>query len=326
MDTLPLLSICCSVYNHERFLREALEGILKQETTFPVEVVVRDDASSDGTVAIIEEYAIRFPNLFRLVIYKENQREKGLRAMPEFVSMARGEFIAICEGDDFWTSPTKLQSQIDKLEQSPKHSACFHQVNMVNHQSEPTGNTLPLDAYLRELTFNDFLEENPVATCSVVVRREVIPAYTAVITTLPMLDWPTWIFASLKGPFAYLPQAMGAYRTHENGVWTRMPSLDRLRSTILLFLALRAALPKGHSREIRNRLGRLHLQLARQLMTSGDLVGARQSLFASVFHSVSGLHSRNWRDLIVRQLRMAILLFARKLGLPPKPTDERPHE
>lgn len=120
-----LASVSCSAYNHEAFIRDALDGFLAQETDFPFEVVVSDDASTDRTAAVIREYELRFPDKIRAVYFTENQYSQGKSAGTARMAMARGKYIALCEGDDFWTDPRKLSKQVGYMEGHPDCSFCF---------------------------------------------------------------------------------------------------------------------------------------------------------------------------------------------------------
>ena len=109
----PLLSCCCITYNHEKFISQAIEGMLIQETDFPFEIILHDDASTDSTAEIIKKYAGRYPNIIRTILQKENQyvQKKNIMAIP--IREARGRYIASLEGDDYWIDPLKLQKQVD---------------------------------------------------------------------------------------------------------------------------------------------------------------------------------------------------------------------
>ena len=124
----PLVSICCITYNHARFIRKCLDGFLMQETSFPIEILIHDDASTDGTDDIIRDYTARFPDLFFPLYEEENQYSKPNHKQIDLYNFerARGKYIAYCEGDDFWTNPYKLQKQIDFLETHPDYSVCWH--------------------------------------------------------------------------------------------------------------------------------------------------------------------------------------------------------
>jgi len=118
MEQIPLVSICCITYNHANYISNTIESFLKQETTFSYEIIINDDASTDGTAAIIKEYHDKFPDIIKPILQKENQYSKGIRGMnPRFTfPVAKGKYIAVCEGDDCWIDPHKLQRQVDFLE------------------------------------------------------------------------------------------------------------------------------------------------------------------------------------------------------------------
>ncbi|NCX94099.1 MAG: glycosyltransferase family 2 protein [Gammaproteobacteria bacterium] len=123
----PLVSIACIAYNQESYIEEAISGFLSQETDFPFEIILHDDASTDRTRAIIEDYAARYPQIIRPVFQTENQHsqpDKNVQLIA--ISYAKGEYIALCEGDDCWINPHKLQQQIEALRQHPECGACFH--------------------------------------------------------------------------------------------------------------------------------------------------------------------------------------------------------
>src|SRR5690606_8962533 len=130
----PVLSIVCLAYNHAGFIRDTLEGFLLQETDFPFEVIVHDDASTDDTAAIIRDYAARFPGVIRPVYQRENQYRLGVPFSTRLFASARGQYIAYCEGDDYWTDPRKLQIQVDFLEQHPDYVITYHDAFMFNSQ------------------------------------------------------------------------------------------------------------------------------------------------------------------------------------------------
>ena len=126
METL--VSICCMAYNHEKFIRQCLDGFVMQKTTFAFEILVHEDASTDNTASIVSEYESKFPHLFRCVYQTENQFKKQNTLVNILFKMAKGKYIALCEGDDYWTDPLKLQKQVDFLEANEDYTICFHDV------------------------------------------------------------------------------------------------------------------------------------------------------------------------------------------------------
>jgi len=122
----PFVSICCITYNHERFIRDAIEGFLKQETDFPFEIIIQDDASTDQTADIIRENERKYPDIIKPIYHKENQYSKGINPIILPLQMAEGKYIALCEGDDYWTDPLKLQKQINEMGKHPECYLSFH--------------------------------------------------------------------------------------------------------------------------------------------------------------------------------------------------------
>ena len=126
-SSAPLVSICCITYNHEQFIREAVDGFLMQKTDFPIEIIIHDDASIDGTTKIIKEYQGKHAELIKLIIQTENQyKTRGFGFLVDLFQQAQGKYIALCEGDDYWTDPLKLQKQVDFLEANPDYSLVSH--------------------------------------------------------------------------------------------------------------------------------------------------------------------------------------------------------
>lgn len=138
------VTVCCLVYNHARFIRETMDGILMQNTNFEFDIVVHDDASTDGTEQILWEYKERYPDKITLLTEKENQYSKGGKIMKGMLlPKVTGKYYCICEGDDFWTDPNKLQRQYDALEAHPECSFSVHNVQCVDEESAPAGKVFP---------------------------------------------------------------------------------------------------------------------------------------------------------------------------------------
>ena len=122
-NSLPLVSILCDTFNHEKYISQALDGFIMQQTSFPFEIIVHDDASTDNTAQIIREYELKYPDLFVPIYQTENQFSKPEVNIWTDITFpkARGKYIALCEGDDYWTDPLKLQKQVDFLEENPEY-------------------------------------------------------------------------------------------------------------------------------------------------------------------------------------------------------------
>lgn len=126
-DNRILVSVFCETYNHELYIRDCLDGMLMQKTDFSFEILIHDDASTDHTQMIIKEYAEKHPDVIKPILQHENQYSKGVNIWQTFqMPRARGKYIALCEGDDYWTDPLKLQKQVDFLEKHEEYSMCCH--------------------------------------------------------------------------------------------------------------------------------------------------------------------------------------------------------
>lgn len=129
----PEISVICNVYNHEKYLKYAIEGFISQKVNVPIEVLIHDDASTDASQAIIKKYAEKYPDLIKPILQTENQTRQGISVTMEIqIPRAKGRYIAFCEGDDFWTDENKLQLQYDFLEKNKQYSACCHAYNMID--------------------------------------------------------------------------------------------------------------------------------------------------------------------------------------------------
>ena len=136
-DNVIMVSILCAVYNHEKYLHQCLEGFLKQKTNFNYEVIIHDDASTDSSVDIIQEYVSKYPDIIKPIYQKENQYSKGIQIFKIMYQTARGKYMAYCEGDDYWIDENKLQTQIELLENHPEYSASTHNEIVVDINSVP---------------------------------------------------------------------------------------------------------------------------------------------------------------------------------------------
>ena len=213
-----MVSVFCITYNHQKFIREAIEGFLMQETTFSVEIFVHDDASTDGTAQILKEYAEKYPQLFKTVLQTENQYLKTKFAFFfEYLAKQRGEFIALCEGDDYWTSPSKLEEQVGILNADPTVSLVFHNCWMM-HQESRRDWFLNHRIEKERFTLEDVIErEWFMATASIVFRRNP-PLPPEIIRYSIVGDMLIQLAACRTGDAVYLDEVSSVYRRHEGGV------------------------------------------------------------------------------------------------------------
>lgn len=226
-----MVSVGCTVYNHERYLRKCLESLVMQKTAFPYEVIVHDDASTDSSAAIIREFAQRYPDKIVPIYQTENQYSKGISPLAPILAQARGRYVALCEGDDFWTSADKLQKQVDFLEQHPDFSLCAHAAYCAHEDSSfYRGRVFRPYSESREVSVPELLSGWKFATNSLFYRRsaqkEPVPPFQG---DCPSGDFALTAYLALKGRVYYLDELLSAYRVDSVGSinWTFKDDMSR---------------------------------------------------------------------------------------------------
>jgi glycosyltransferase involved in cell wall biosynthesis len=246
MNSEPKISVLMITYNHARFIRQALDSVLAQKTDFSYEVVIGDDASPDGTGAILAEYAEKFPDRIRLLHRTQNI---GMNAnLADTLAACRGEYVAVLEGDDYWTDNQKLARQAGFLDSHPECVSCFHNVIVFSddagavvagYHAQPDGRQLMCAPDLpARLSQNDLIRRNVIPTCSVMFRRSSAGTLPPWFTKLRLGDQPLHILCTEHGLAAYLPEVMGAYRLHSSSVWSGKSQLHRMSRTLEMYAEL----------------------------------------------------------------------------------------
>ncbi len=217
-SVMPLVTIICHAFNHEEFIADAICGFLAQNTRFPFEIILRDDASTDGTAAVVRDFAERYPHIVRAIIEKENKFSLGMKPPLATFPMVRGKFIALCEGDDYWCDPNKLQLQVDCMDRHPEAGLCIHPATMALCTSAGERNAGIFCSHGSEervLSTSDIFHHlfQFAPTSSYFFRAERIDA----CLTFLAAENPTFFDFFLEcitaqGHIAYLPMPMSVYR------------------------------------------------------------------------------------------------------------------
>jgi glycosyltransferase involved in cell wall biosynthesis len=229
MSSNVKLSICTITYNQHQFVRQTLDSILSQKTDFEYEIVVGDDASTDGTREIIQEYQRAWPKRIKPILREKNvgMQKNGV----DVIENCRGEYIAFLEGDDYWTDPNKIQLQIEYLD---KHSGCSFVHHKVEHIAWPTGTTLgeypPPRFRVERPNPRDLAMVNFIQTCSLMCRRDWLPTLDEQFQELKLGDWPLCVLLSERGWIGYLDRTMAHYRVHSNNSWNNRSSDYKMRA------------------------------------------------------------------------------------------------
>jgi glycosyltransferase involved in cell wall biosynthesis len=230
-----MVSVCCTTYNHEKFIAQTVESFLMQETNFRYEIVIGDDCSTDKTSEILRSFKEKYPDKIKLIY-----PEKNLGAHLNTINSAKaceGKYIALCDGDDYWTNPHKLQKQVDFLENNPEYIICCHYTHVIDID----GNTLHIDPNPKplEYTYHDLLIGKQVETKTATVVYHNIPE----VHELFQKPWYLNCFAADKmlklfatfntGKKIYvMPEVMSCYRNHVGGIWSMIREEKRMEMVI----------------------------------------------------------------------------------------------
>ena len=236
----PLVSIRCTVYNHEPFLRQCLDGFVMQQTSFPFEAIVHDDASTDGSAAIIREYAEKYPHIIKPIYETENQYSKHDGSLVRIMDAAihpSAKYIATCEGDDYWTDPNKLQLQVDALESHPDCTIALCKVRNVNRDGELVPGSIPSYETVCQpgvITLDDYMMEEyyyarwAFHTSTYLYRKTCMPINAQLRKTVfrrfPYGDQPLIHSCLIQGNGYYIPKVVGNYRVMSGGFTSRYKS------------------------------------------------------------------------------------------------------
>lgn len=255
-------------YNHAEFVDVAVRSALDQDAPFGIELVVADDASTDGTPEILRQIEADARRPLRLILRGQNL---GMQAnFADAWRQCRGKYIALLECDDYWQSPNKLAAQVAAMEADPSISLAFHDVRSVDAEGQPRSESFPATQGpfdLRGLLYNNYAQ-----TCSVMYRAGVVPEVPQWLSSLALLDWPMNILHAARGTVFHVPGPVAVYRFHKSGVWSgRSTAYRQARSAdALVAVATHANLPRHAQALALRRAASLRYAAARELARDGD--------------------------------------------------------
>ena len=250
----PLVSVFCPAFNHEKYIHKCLDGFIMQETDFDFEVIVHDDASSDTTQKIIKEYQEKHPNKIRAILQKENHYSKdSLHLIKTMFREAKGKYIALCEGDDYWINSKKLQNQVDFMESNLDYSICFHEVEVLKND-ELVDDFVVWGEVKDDSEFSDMIQFNYIHTPTVMYRNQTgILRFIDGIEGEVLGDYTlNLIFSSigkvkrLKGKWSVYRYGVGMWTGESNTLKKQRISSNTLRNASCFLNEHRAILHKWY--------------------------------------------------------------------------------
>lgn len=220
----PTVSVCITTYNHERYIAQAIDSVLAQQVTFPIEILIGEDASIDNTRTIVEKYARLHPKIIRAFYHHSenkliiNGRITGRRNLANNLLQARGKYLILLDGDDYWLDEQKLAQQVQFLDNNLAYAGCFHNAIHVDKNGRLL-DRMAVQLQQQDFTLDDILCANPVPTMSCLFRNPYFNELPSWFYKTDMGDWPIHIITAQNGKLHYEPLTQAAYRIHDDGIW-----------------------------------------------------------------------------------------------------------
>lgn len=242
----PLVSIKCLTYNHEKYIAQAMDGFLMQETDFPFEVIVHDDASTDRTADILREYEKKYPLIVKPIYETENLYSKQDGSLTRAANAPlKGKYIAMCEGDDYWIDPHKLQIQVDFLESHPDYSTAFHDAEILTEPGMPPVDSVYPPMEDRDYSATEIFEKWTIPMASLIYRREVLDYPIKNIFNILNGDLFLTEKCAHTGKVRCFNRKMSVYRIQPSGVtWDTSKKIQRLKEYPAHLMELKVDFPK----------------------------------------------------------------------------------
>jgi glycosyltransferase involved in cell wall biosynthesis len=278
-DAPPKVSVVVMTYNHRRYIEQALDSALSQRTTFGWELLISEDCSTDGTRELVIDYQRRHPQRIRLLLSERNLRSNAVVARG--INAARGQYVAMLDGDDYWTRDDKLQRQADFLDAHPQCTMCFHNARVVHEDgSRPEWNWVPGGQKVFS-TLEDMWMGNFVPMCSVMYRNGVIgpvPDWYVEFDMSPTLitDWQLHLLHAERGLIGYIDEVMGVYRQHGGGLYSHFSEREKQAMTLRFYRKMNDALEHRHQQTVDVAISRYFLEWAEEYAKRGDRKRGRE--------------------------------------------------
>lgn len=300
----PIVSICSATYNHENFISEAIDSFLMQKTDFPFEIIIRDDCSTDKTAEIIQQYTDKYPNIIKPIYERENQYVKGQRPLPIMHKKAIGKYIAMCEGDDYWIDPLKLQKQVDFLETHKSYSISYHDANVIDIKGEIISKSY--GPKIRDFSTDEMLSGDAIILTGTAMFRNVgLSIYPKIFDTVVNGDMARWHMLGLHGSGKFQKNIDNScYRIHSGGVWSSIGDRIRMIYTTETLSLMKKNLPENKhylEERISQKIQQFHTIILYRLLRKRKIFGYMQHLVYILFHhevDVKWMFKLHYRKII----------------------------
>lgn len=291
-----LVSINCITYNHEKFIEKTLQSFLNQKTNFKFEILIHDDASTDKTQLIIKEYSEKYPDIIKPILQKENQYSKGIKRIGYLFNdkRAKGKYIALCEGDDYWNDNLKLQKQVNIMQKNEDISMCFHSVIIKDEISGKKKEQIPYNKNCFADISDIILKGGSFCpTASIMYRKKLFENAPELYINAHVGDYPLQMILASLGQVYYINKPMCVYRSNVNGSWTKniisgndvfQKIVDNINNDIKLLKDFNKFTNYNYNEIIKRKIKECEFNI---LCNNGDLKKLKSENYLSMFNNLS---------------------------------------
>jgi glycosyltransferase involved in cell wall biosynthesis len=263
----PLVSVLVLTYNHEAYIEDTIQGILAQQCDFPIEIIIGDDESRDRTIDICLEYQKKFPNIVRIITW-----EKNVGCNANFLRLwgrARGKYVAICEGDDYWIDPSKLSKQVVKMVQFPDTIICGAHYSILSFDHIKEIN-IKFQYCIEELLIGHYFH-----TSTFLIHRAMmeIPACARKVFNL---DFVLLVAGALQGSIRCIPDTTSVYRIHDGGIYSGIDNIRKFTHDLITYQAILTFIDERYFPIVRKRIDIKNSCLCHAMVSNGQLSQARR--------------------------------------------------
>jgi FkbM family methyltransferase len=273
------VTVLLFTFNHEKYIAQALDSVLMQETNFDFEIVILEDCSTDSTRDIVIAYQKRYPDRIRLRLADRNQCSN--KPFAEEFQASSSPYIAMLDGDDYWTSSKKLEKQVEFLEAHPECAFCFHNALIIYEDSSRA--SLPYNPADQKpiSVLEDIWQSNFIAGCAAMVRKDLLGDFPEWFHSLHYGDWSLYLLCAQHGKIGYIDEILGVYRIHGQGFWSKLNAIQKLEGLIAFYETMNANLdfrfndivePLVSARRKELAAARALVETAQKLLPSGTVV------------------------------------------------------
>ncbi len=236
----PVVAVWMLTYNHKRYIAQAIDGVINQKTSFHFKLYIGEDCSTDGTREICLEYKINCPKQIELLLTTKNSIIENSRNTYKACINSGARYIAMCEGDDYWTDPLKLQKQVDFMEANPDFAICYHRVEELRVDGTLKTESLNVELNPKVYTIEDLAKGNMINTPSVLYRNGLIDEFPILLQEEKTGDYLIHLLNARKGKIYYMPDVMAVYRVGIgiHGSLSKLSQLNNWAHTLQLLLQI----------------------------------------------------------------------------------------